>query len=60
MSLRGFRILPHVSGGRRYVLGAAIVSSSYGTAVSTGPGPSPSSVIFNIWALSGVWSTGTQ
>ena len=37
MSLRGFRVIGHVSGGGRYVLGAALVSSSYGTAVSTGP-----------------------
>lgn len=48
MSRRGFRILGHVSGGGRYVLGAALVSSSYGTAVSTGP-----SVSFGLLAETG-------
>lgn len=33
MSLKGMRVLPHVSHGGRYVLGQPLVSSSYGTAV---------------------------
>jgi hypothetical protein len=60
MSLRGFRVLPHVSGGRRYVLGAAIVSSSYGTHVSTGPPPPSFTWTGDIWASLMIWSTGTH
>jgi hypothetical protein len=60
MSLRGFRVLPHVSGGRRYVLGAAIVSSSYGTAVSTGPVIPGFTWTGDIWGLVAIWSTGTH
>lgn len=58
MSLRGFRILPHVSHGGRYTLGTPLVSSSYGTN-PTPPAP-PFTWTGDIWALAGVWSTGTH
>lgn len=55
MSLRGFRILPHVSHGGRYVLGVSIVSTS------SIPAPIPAFTWDGfVWALAGVWSTGSH
>jgi hypothetical protein len=57
MSLRGFRILPHVSHGGRYKLGADLVPVS----TSTGAAPVPPFTWDGfIWALGSVWSTGSH